>query len=83
MYVTARATPARRWIAHKAKQKTLFLEKSFAKPQWKNLRWGFLFLGGSALRAAALYMGLAPSVLIRTSTLYLRRVFLQVTFFVR
>ena len=42
MYVTARATPARRGIDHNAKQKTL-LKRSFAKPLWSNIRWVFLF----------------------------------------
>ena len=42
MYVTARATPARRGIDHNAKQKTL-LKRSLAKPKWSNIRWVFLF----------------------------------------
>jgi len=42
MYVTARATPARRGIDHNAKQKTL-LKRSFAKPLWKKFHWGFSF----------------------------------------
>ena len=42
MYVTARATPARRGIDHNAKQKTL-LKRSLAKTQWSNIRWFFLF----------------------------------------
>jgi hypothetical protein len=42
MYVTARATPARRGIDHNAKQKTL-LKRSFAKNQWSNTRCFFLF----------------------------------------
>ena len=44
MYVTARATPARRGIDHNAKQKTL-LKRSFAKPLWNNTRRFFSFYG--------------------------------------
>ena len=42
MYVTARATSARRGIDHNAKQKNAF-EKSLAKPKWSNIRRVFLF----------------------------------------
>ena len=42
MYVTARATSARRGIDHNAKPKNAF-EKSLAKPKWSNIRRVFLF----------------------------------------
>ena len=50
MYVTARATPARRGIDHNAKQKTL-LKRSLAKPQRKKVSLGFFFLMPSVERS--------------------------------